>query len=150
MIKKNKLPYQSLNKDSILTMILNFERSSKSNKGEAGLLSRKTQRKKSRAKENIYSEKNRREEERVSYTQGNIQAQGQGIIPRSRGSKANIASSNSLYATNINTRAKRFRKDNFMKMATTQSKLLSFLFIISKIEEECKEKTYGRRLYIRE
>jgi hypothetical protein len=61
MIKKSKLPYNSLNKDAILNMIINFEKNSKGMRNES-LLNKKTAKKKSVSKktiskENLYSEK---------------------------------------------------------------------------------------------
>jgi hypothetical protein len=58
LIKKFKVPYNTLTKDSILTMIVNFEKNSKLGKSEGhGFLKHKTLRKKSKEKENLYSEK---------------------------------------------------------------------------------------------
>lgn len=60
MIKKFRIAYNSLNKESILSMIQGFEKSSKNGKGESGmLLKNKTSRKKAVnfEKENLYSEK---------------------------------------------------------------------------------------------
>lgn len=61
IIKKFKIPYNTLTKDSILSLIINFDKNSKNGKLEnAGnlLLKQKTTRKKSvKEKENLYSEK---------------------------------------------------------------------------------------------
>jgi len=66
MIKKNKLPYNSLNKEAILAMIMNYEKNNKQGKSEIQMLKSKTSRRKTKnygvnAKENLYDEKiNRR------------------------------------------------------------------------------------------
>jgi hypothetical protein len=52
MIKKYKVPYNSLNKDSVLAMINNFEKNSKNSKFDTNLLRTKTRRKSS-----LYTEK---------------------------------------------------------------------------------------------
>ncbi len=57
MIKKYKIPYNSLTKESILTMIMNYEKNAKVGKVQSGLLKHKTSRTKSRERENLYTEK---------------------------------------------------------------------------------------------
>jgi hypothetical protein len=57
MIKKFKIPYNTLTKESILTMIMNYEKNAKVGKVEQGFLKNKTARKKNKEKENLYSEK---------------------------------------------------------------------------------------------
>lgn len=61
IIKKFKIPYNTLTKDSILNLIINFDKNSKNGKIENSsnlLLKQKTNRKKSvKDKENLYSEK---------------------------------------------------------------------------------------------
>jgi len=60
IIKKFKIPYNSLTKDSILNLIINFDKNSKNGKIENSnfLLKQKTPRKKtSKQRENLYSEK---------------------------------------------------------------------------------------------
>ena len=53
MIKKNKIPYNSLNKESILSMITNYEKNNKSFKSE-NMLNKKSHRKRTRySKENL-------------------------------------------------------------------------------------------------
>lgn len=52
MIKKYKVPYNSLNKESVLAMINNFEKNSKNSKFDTNLLKSKTRRKSS-----LYTEK---------------------------------------------------------------------------------------------
>jgi hypothetical protein len=155
MIKKNKLAYNSLNKETILSLILNFERNSKANRAEA-LLSKKTHRKKSRVKENLSSEKISKRyaqlPEEAKFEEGYLQqergyAASTGRI-RKGGKRDDVISPSSIYATNINTRSRRFgnRNENIGNMRasgninniqyphssrTTQSKLLpklTFLF----------------------
>jgi hypothetical protein len=53
MIKRYKVPYNSLTKESVLNLINNFEKNTKNTKLEANLLKNKTSRKKS----TLYSEK---------------------------------------------------------------------------------------------
>jgi hypothetical protein len=66
MIKKNKIPYNSLNKEAILGMIINYEKNTKLGKSEVQMLKSKTSRRKAKGqghngKENLYDEKiNRR------------------------------------------------------------------------------------------
>ena len=60
IIKKFKIPYNTLTKDSILNLIINFDKNSKTGKVENGnfLLKQKTMKKKPlKDKENLYSEK---------------------------------------------------------------------------------------------
>ena len=57
MIKKFKIPYNNLTKESIMNMIFNFEKNTKNPKFENNFLKSKTNRKKIKQKENVYSEK---------------------------------------------------------------------------------------------
>lgn len=62
MIKKNKIAYNSLSKEAILTMIINYERNNKNVKSEVQMLRSKTSRRKikgqtSSVRENLYNEK---------------------------------------------------------------------------------------------
>ncbi len=57
LIKKFKIPYNNLTKESIMNMIFNFEKNSKNPKFENNFLKSKTNRKKIKQKENVYSEK---------------------------------------------------------------------------------------------
>jgi hypothetical protein len=62
MIKKNKIPYNSLNKEAILGMIINYEKNNKSVKNESQMLKSKTNRRKTKGqnvnlKQNLYDEK---------------------------------------------------------------------------------------------
>jgi hypothetical protein len=93
MIKKNKIPYNSLNKDNILTMILNFEKNNKGGKLDTHLLKSKTARRKggkvntNTGKENLYEEKiNKRKTNQPDV--GNLSEVDTGIIhgnyPRTR------------------------------------------------------------------
>jgi hypothetical protein len=66
MIKKFKIPYNTLTKESILTMILNFEKNAKVGKVENTFLKNKTLRKKTKEKENLYSEKINKRSQRKS------------------------------------------------------------------------------------
>lgn len=59
MIKKFRIPYNSLSKESILNLIITQEKNLKGNKFECSLLKHKTIRKKTLVKEkdNVYNEK---------------------------------------------------------------------------------------------
>ncbi len=61
MIKKNKIAYNSLSKEAILTMIINYERNNKNGKSEVQMLRSKTSRRKIKAsgvrENNLYNEK---------------------------------------------------------------------------------------------
>ena len=152
MIKKNKLAYNSLNKETILTLILNFERNSKANRAEA-LLSKKTHRKKSRAKENLSSEKISKRyaqlPEEAKFEEGYLQQERGYATGRVRkgGKREDVIAPSSIYATNINTRSRRFgsRNENIGNMRgsgninniqyahssrTTQSKLTPRIYLI--------------------
>jgi hypothetical protein len=110
MIKKNKVAYNSLNKESIMTMITNFEKNSKYAKPE-NLLSKKTHRKKSKlAKENI----NR------SNVQRKAMALEQGHSLRTRRSTMNFMNINSpLYSTNISTKKRRSEGQTLMSLTNS-------------------------------
>jgi hypothetical protein len=118
MIKKNKIAYNSLNKDSILTMITNFEKNSKYAKPE-NLLSKKTQRKKAKlAKENIHRSNTHRKA---------ISLEG-GHSLRTRGnyrSSMNIMNVNSpLYSTNISTKKRRSVGQTLASLSNSRNYLI--------------------------
>lgn len=142
MIKKNKLPYNNLNKESILQMIINYEKNSKANKSEA-MLNRKTHRKKTRPKEILsterigkrYAEANEEDFEEVYANQEQLRYDD-------RSKKNRALAPSSLYKTNINTRSRRLttKSDNFgnlprqnipdtnISYRTTQSNLVEFIY----------------------
>ncbi len=110
MIKKNKIPYNSLNKESILSMITHFERNNKGQKSEA-LLNKKTQRKKSKfPKENINQTSNIARKGLCFGTRGSFD---EGSALRTRGFKN---SASSLYASNI---IRRKKKENFLSLTNS-------------------------------
>jgi hypothetical protein len=80
MIKKNKIPYNSLNKEAMLGMILNYEKNNKSGKNEMQMLKSKTNRRKAKGqirnlKENLYDEKiNKR---KATFPPGGVLAYGE-------------------------------------------------------------------------
>jgi CRISPR-associated protein Cas8b1/Cst1 subtype I-B len=145
MIKKNKLPYNSLNKESILQMIINYERNSKANKAEA-LLNKKTHRKRTRPKEPVSSERiGKRYAGQNEENYEEIYAAGEPLKFGDRSKKnkreEGLAPS-SLYATNINTRSRRLstKSEIFGNLSgqnipvgsnigyrTTQSNLVEFI-----------------------
>ncbi len=147
MIKKNKLPYNSLNKDSILQMIINYEKNSKANRSEA-LLNRKTNRKKNRSKEYLSTERIRKRyvgPNEESFEEIYADREPLRYDDKSKRNRREISfAPSSLYGTNINTRSRRIptKNDNFGNLSgqnipgtniayrTTQSNLIKYIFII--------------------
>ncbi len=116
MIKKNKLPYNSLNKDTIMTMIINYEKYSKGTKNDA-LLSKKTKRKSSA------KIKTKKEKEKENYSEITNKAERTDQIERidkSSSRKRGITiglSNNKISTSNITTR----KKDNIRINLTTNN-----------------------------
>jgi hypothetical protein len=159
MIKKNKLAYNSLNKDSILTMILNYEKYSKGSKGES-LLSKKTARRKTgkASKENLYSEKvNKRYAASIPIKKPGLSANagnGDYLPPLaeiySTHTRSRIKSKNnlnnlpySLYNTNISTRSRRPRREITYQLHEPTCEN-NFLIFNSTAKKKFKKKTYDR------
>ena len=85
MIKKYKIPYNSLTKDSILNMIINYEKTSKVGKVDTNMLKTKTARKKGKEKENLYSEKiNKRTNKKKIKSLSNINSQRRSLRTRTK------------------------------------------------------------------
>ena len=142
MIKKNKLPYNNLNKESILQMIINYEKNSKANKSEA-MLNRKTHRKKTRPKEILSTERiGKRYAGANEEDFEEIYANEEQLRYDDRSKKNRSLAPSSLYKTNINTRSRRLttKSDNFENLSrqnipdtnisyrTTQSNLVKFIY----------------------
>jgi hypothetical protein len=96
MIKKYKIPYNTLTKESILTMIVNYEKNAKVGKGvEQGFLKNKTARKKTKEKENLYSEKINKRAKRHKESFNNI------YLPKRRSARAQRARKRKDYEDSI-------------------------------------------------
>ena len=138
IIKKFKIPYNTLTKDSILNLIINFDKNSKTGKIDNNssnfLLKHKTNRKKSvKGKENLYSEKiNKRQNLAAKSRSGQKEALNvkeeeeycESDIGNNIDDKAeeNEEHDNRLYSVKIN---KKIIKQPFKKLSSRRSKFVN-------------------------
>ena len=135
IIKKFKIPYNTLTKDSILTLIINFDKNSKNGKIDNNsnfLLKQKTARKKSvKDKENLYSEKvNKRRNLGAKGRSSRIEALRAKEMQEYSESDSdnnieqeNRENENDIYSVKINKKVKPFKK------LSRRSNLIYFLII---------------------
>ncbi len=88
IIKKNKIAYNTLNKETILSLVINNDKNLKCGKGEGGFLKNKSNRKKSvrgyvKKEENLYDQKVRRRLNRGNDVQALIESSRR-IIKRAK------------------------------------------------------------------
>jgi hypothetical protein len=121
IIKKFKIPYNTLTKDSILNLIMNFDKNSKNGKLDNNynfLLKQKTTRKKTlKDKENLYSEKiNKRKnlafKSRTFKKEALIEKEMQECSDSVNDNinEVNIQNNNDLYSVKINKKAGPLKK----------------------------------------